>query len=141
MPYQMQEGTLELPREWQDKTMNVFVSSATGTEGVSFVVTREPLPWGMKFDEYAAKEIDKLARTVPEYTLINVAEQSVSDRAAHSHEFKWTNNGAAIHQQMTMVEYGPTVLVLTFTSPGIISDSQREQMTRVIQSLQLRVPN
>ncbi|MCA3863725.1 MAG: DcrB-related protein, partial [Burkholderia sp.] len=43
--YQMQEGTLALPVEWQDKTMNVFVSAATGTEGVSFVITRERLPW------------------------------------------------------------------------------------------------
>ncbi|CBJ40816.1 hypothethical protein (plasmid) [Ralstonia solanacearum CMR15] len=33
----MQEGSMTLPADWIDKTMNVFVSAATGTEGVSFV--------------------------------------------------------------------------------------------------------
>ncbi|WP_175936550.1 DcrB-related protein, partial [Burkholderia cepacia] len=42
--YQMHEGSFAMPEAWQDKTMNVFVSAATGTEGVSFVITREPLP-------------------------------------------------------------------------------------------------
>ncbi|MCM3755769.1 DcrB-related protein, partial [Bacillus licheniformis] len=65
--YQMQEGTLALPVEWQDKTMNVFVSAATGTEGVSFVITRERLPWGMKFAEYVSSEIRKVAKQVPDY--------------------------------------------------------------------------
>ncbi|KVM68088.1 MULTISPECIES: DcrB-related protein [Burkholderia cepacia complex] len=138
--YQMQEGTLALPTEWQDKTMNVFVSAATGTEGVSFVITREPLPWGMKFHEYAKAEISKLTRKVPEYVAVATDEVVVSGRAAQTHEFKWTNNGASIHQQMTMVEYGQIVLMLTFTSPGMISDSQRTQLRDMIQSLQLREP-
>nr|WP_269114252.1 DcrB-related protein [Burkholderia pseudomultivorans] len=136
----MQEGELAIPAEWLDKSMNVFVSAATGTEGVSFVISREPLPWGMKFEEYTANEISKLARTVPDYDAIETSPSTVSDRPAQTHEFKWTNNGAPIHQQMTMVEYGNIVLMLTFTSPGTISESQREQVRGVIQSLQLHAP-
>ncbi len=111
MAYRMQEGELAIPAEWLDKSMNVFVSAATGTEGVSFVISREPLPWGMKFEEYAANEISKLARTVPDYNSIETTPASVSDRPAQTHEFKWTNNGAPIHQQLTMVEYGHIVLM------------------------------
>ncbi|MBO1859093.1 DcrB-related protein [Burkholderia cenocepacia] len=140
MAYRMQEGELAIPAEWLDKSMNVFVSAATGTEGVSFVISREPLPWGMKFEEYAANEISKLARTVPDYNSIETTPDSVSDRLAQTHEFKWTNNGAPIHQQLTMVEYGHIVLMLTFTSPGTISESQRDQVRGVLQSLQLRAP-
>jgi hypothetical protein len=136
--YQMQEGTLELPVEWQDKTMNVFVSQATGTEGVSFVITRERLPWGMKFHEYTVIEIRKVAQKVPEYAAVSTDEHVVSGRAAYVHEFTWRNNGAAIHQQLTMVEYGDVVLMLTFTVPGTLSESQRAQIRNVIASLQLR---
>jgi hypothetical protein len=39
-----------------------------------------------------------------------------------------------------MVEYGHVVLMLTFTAPGTLSDTQREQIEAVIQSLQLRDP-
>lgn len=138
--YQMQEGTLALPDAWQDKTMNVFVSQATGTEGVSFVITRERLPWGMKFQEYVVGEIRKVARKVPEYVAVSTEANAVSGRPAQVHEFTWTNNGAAIHQQLTMVEYGEVVLMLTFTAPGALSESQREQVRAVIQSLQLRDP-
>ncbi|MDR5667826.1 DcrB-related protein, partial [Burkholderia cenocepacia] len=81
--YQMQEGTLALPVEWQDKTMNVFVSAATGTEGVSFVITRERLPWGMKFAEYVSSEIRKVAKQVPDYAEVANEDATVSGRAAH----------------------------------------------------------
>ncbi|PRF30282.1 hypothetical protein C6Q21_01420 [Burkholderia multivorans] len=139
--YQMHEGTLALPVEWQDKTMNVFVSAATGTEGVSLVITRERLPWGMKFAEYVANETRKVAKKVPDYAEVSSAGTTVSGRDAHVHEFTWTNNGASIHQQLTMVEYGQVVMMLTFTAPGALSDTQREQVNAVIQSLQLRAPD
>lgn len=80
--YQMQEGSLLLPPDWIDKTMNVFVSASTGTEGVSFVVTRERLPWGMQFGEYAASELQKLAKQVPDYEAVSSSETTVSGRAA-----------------------------------------------------------
>lgn len=136
----MHEGSFSLPSEWQDKTMNVFLSAATGTEGVSFVVTREPLPWGMKFHEFTKNEIDKLARKVPNYVPLATEEVTVSSRVAETHEFKWANNGASIHQQMTMVEYGPIVLMLTFTAPGAISESQRSQLRSLLDSMQLHDP-
>lgn len=138
--YQMHEGTLALPVEWQDKTMNVFVSAATGAEGVSLVITRERMPWGMKFDEFAAGEVRKIAGKVPDYVAVSTGTISVSGRTAHVHEFTWTNNSAPIQQQVTMVEYGPVVLMLTFTVPGAMSDTQRVQVQAVIQTLQLNEP-
>lgn len=136
--YQMHEGTLALPVEWQDKTMNVFVSSATGTEGVSFVITRERMPWGMKFNEYVASEVGKVAKQVPDYAEVLNEDTTVSGHAARVHEYTWTNNHAPIQQRLTMVEYGQVVLMLTFTTPGTISESQRRLMQEMISSLTLR---
>ncbi|WP_227245180.1 DcrB-related protein [Paraburkholderia caribensis] len=135
--YQIQEGQIDLPREWQDKTMNVFVSAGTGTEGVSFVITRERMPWGMKFDEYADGEVTKLARQARDYVAIQTEKVSLSGRPAFVHEYTWTNNQAQIQQCITMVELGETVLMLTFTAPGRISDTQRRQLQIILTSLQL----
>jgi hypothetical protein len=139
--YQMQEGSLSLPTDWHDKSMNVFVSVATGTEGVSFVVTRESLPWGMKFHEYTANEVQKLAKQVASYELIAGADTEVSGRTAYTHEFRWLNNDKPIQQLLTMVEYGKRVLMLTFTAPGTISETQKAQVQEIIQSLILHEPN
>ncbi|CBJ40820.1 conserved hypothethical protein (plasmid) [Ralstonia solanacearum CMR15] len=138
--YQMQEGSMTLPADWIDKTMNVFVSAATGTEGVSFVVTRERLPWGMQFGEYVASELHKLARQVPGYEAVGGSETQVSGRAAHVHEYKWTNNGSPLQQLLTMVEHGKQVLMLTFTAPGVLSPSQKALVEGVVQSLRLNDP-
>jgi len=138
--YQMQEGSLSLPPEWIDKTMNVFVSAATGTEGVSFVVTRERLPWGMQFSEYAASELQKLAKQVPDYEAVGSSETTVSGRAAYAHEYKWSNNGRPLQQLLTMVEHGKQVLMLTFTAPGVLSTSQKALVEGVVQSLRLNDP-
>ncbi|KLU25933.1 hypothetical protein EOS_12320 [Caballeronia mineralivorans PML1(12)] len=139
--YQMQEGSLSLPTDWHDKTMNVFVSAATGTEGVSFVVTRENLPWGMKFNEYTANEVLKLAKQVAGYELVEGADTQVSGRVAYTHEFRWLNNGKPIQQLLTMVEYGKRVLMLTFTAPGTISETQKSQVQNMIQSVTLHEPD
>ena len=139
--YQLQEGTLSLPPEWHDKTMNVFVSAATGTEGVSFVITREDLPWGMQFHEYTANEVRKLAKQVAGYEAEASLETEVSGRAAFTHEFRWLNNGKPIHQLMTMVEYGTRALMLTFTAPGSISETQRTQVQKLIASFSLNEIN
>lgn len=139
--YQMQEGSLSLPTDWHDKSMNVFVSVATGTEGVSFVVTRESLPWGMTFHEYTANEVQKLAKQVASYELVAGTDTEVSGRAAYTHEFRWLNNGKPIQQLLTMVEHGKRVLMLTFTAPGTISETQKAQVQEIIQSLTLHEPN
>jgi len=139
--YQMQEGSLSLPSDWYDKTMNVFVSAATGTEGVSFVVTRENLPWGMKFHEYTANEVLKLVKQVAGYELVAETESEVSGRVAYTHEFRWLNNGKPIQQLLTMVEYGKRVLMLTFTAPGTISETQKSQVQDLIQSVALNEPD
>jgi hypothetical protein len=139
--YQMQEGSLSLPTDWHDKSMNVFVSVATGTEGVSFVVTRENLPWGMKFHEYTVNEVQKLAKQVAGYELVAGLDAQVSGRAAYTHEFRWLNNGKPIQQLLTMVEYGKRVLMLTFTAPGTISETQKTQVQEIIQSLALHEPD
>ncbi|MFP6562279.1 DUF1795 domain-containing protein [Paraburkholderia sp. B3] len=139
--YQMQEGTLSLPPEWLDKTMNVFVSASTGTEGVSFVITRERLPWGMRFEEYTAGEARKLEKQVPGYEFVAASESQVSGRKASVHDFKWLNNGSPVQQLITMVEHGKQVLMLTFTVPGHLSDTQRAQVQAVVQSLKLNEPN
>jgi hypothetical protein len=139
--YQMQEGSLSLPTDWHDKTMNVFVSAATGTEGVRFVVTRESLPWGMKFHEYTANEVLKLAKQVAGYELVEGTDAQVSGRVAYTHEFRWLNNGKPIQQLLTMVEYGKRVLMLTFTAPGTISETQKSQVQDMIQSVTLNEPN
>ena len=135
--YQLQEGTLSLPEEWTDKTMNVFVSAAAGTQGVSLVVTREHMPWGMKFHEYTASEVQKLSKQVADYEFVAQAETEVSGRAAHTHEYRWMNNGAPIHQLLTMVEYGKRALMVTFTVPGTMSDTQRAQVQEIIRSFKL----
>ncbi|GLU35883.1 DcrB-related protein [Trinickia caryophylli] len=139
--YRIQEGTLSIPEEWIDKTMNVFVSASTGTEGVSFVVTRESLPWGMRFDEYTANEVQKLAKQMPDYQLIGGEPAEVNGRAAYTHEYRWKNNGMPLHQLLTMVEYGKRVLMLTFTVPGSLSDTQRVQVRQIVESLELNAPN
>jgi hypothetical protein len=139
--YQMHEGSLSLPSDWLDKSMNVFVSASTGTEGVSFVIARERLPWGMRFNEYTNSEVQKLAKQMPEYEAVAGNETEVSGRAAYAHEFKWTNNGKPIQQLLTMVEHGRQVLMLTFTVPGTLSPTQKAQVEDVIRSLTLNEPS
>ncbi|MBS9429909.1 DcrB-related protein, partial [Photorhabdus akhurstii] len=43
-PYQMNEGSLTIPGNWRDESMNVFV--LPDDSGINLVVSRTPVPAG-----------------------------------------------------------------------------------------------
>ena len=67
--YTINEGHLDLPDNWKDESINVLSSGVEN--GISFAITRDKLPWGMKFSEYADKELSSISKSLNEYKEIN----------------------------------------------------------------------
>jgi len=131
------EGSIEIPKQWKDETINVFSASSDGPLGFTLVINRDELPWGMIFPEYVEQEVSKIGDTLTDYKEIMKKEYTLVDNPAHIIEYKWQSEQGPIHQFVVMTAIDKKVLIFTASSPKQISDSQKKQFQSIIQSFKL----
>lgn len=135
--YRINEGSIDLPRDWQDRTINVVSSNPAGP-GVSLTITRDDMPWGMAFPEYVEDQAKQAAQALKDFRIDARRELSVNGAPAIEIECRWTAKQGAIHQLITTVgAAGGKVLVLTASVGGEMSAAQQAEMRRIVSTLRL----
>jgi hypothetical protein len=134
--YRINEGTIDLPREWTDRTINVVASNPSGP-GASLTITRDDLPWGMDFDEYVADQAKQAAKALKGFEILDERQLSVNGAPAYEIESRWVARQGPIHQIITTVQTGRKILILTASVNGTMSDGQKAEMRRVVSTLRL----
>lgn len=136
--YHFNEGTIELPDEWLDRTIHILSAAKEQEVGSSFTMSRDKMPWGMNFKEFTSKEIISISRQLKEYQQLDINDGTLSGKATVSVEFQWQAAQGRIHQLMTFVETQPQILILTATFPDFMTESQKKQVNRILATLKLR---
>lgn len=135
--YRINEGSIDLPSDWQDRTINVVSSNPAGP-GVSLTITRDDMPWGMAFVEYVEDQAKQAAQALKDFRIDARRELAISGAPAIEIECRWTAKQGAIHQLITTVSAaGGKVLVLTASVGGEMSAAQQAEMRRIVSTLQL----
>lgn len=136
--YYFNEGSLELPQEWQDKTIHIFSATKdNNSNGLSFTISRDNMPWGMAFDEFAEREIVSLSRQLKNYRQLNKQTGTLAEHHMVSNEFSWDAEQGHIHQYMVFIDTKPQVLIFTATMVGLLSEQQKEKIDVILQTLKL----
>jgi len=134
MFYQIQEGSVELPGEWQDRSVNVLIPQDTNSKGANLVISRDSVPRGLPFADYLQQQRKILARELPDFQVQLDAAGADGQRPVHNLEFTWTNQGKAMRQLMTLIGCGDSVLSLTASIPKGSEDAI-EILQRAMNSL------
>lgn len=136
--YHIQEGSIELPVEWKDQSINVLSASRVGEPGLSLTMTRDNIPWGMSFPEYVDDQLKQAEGALKDFTVIRRDELQVGGQPAHQLECSWVAKQGPMHQIITTVQNAAKVLVITVSNPGEISAQQRSEVQRIIASFRPR---
>lgn len=134
--YRINEGTIDLPAEWTDRSINV-VSSNPSSTGASLTITRDDIPWGMSFAEYVDDQAGQAGKALKNFEVIERREFELAGAPAHEIESRWTAKQGPIHQLITTVQSGRKVLILTASLGGGMSESQKTEMRRIVATLRL----
>lgn len=135
--YRINEGTIDLPQNWHDRTINVVSSTSAGL-GVSLTITRDDMPWGMKFHEYVEDQAEQAAQALKNFNILGRGEVTVGGAQAIELECKWTAQQGPVHQLITTVQHnGRSVLVLTASAGDTMSESQKSELRRIVSTLRL----
>jgi hypothetical protein len=134
--YRLNEGSIDLPNGWKDQSINIISSTGGGALGLSFTISRDDIPWGMKFAEYVKDEIAKAKEALTEFTIVEEQEVEIHGASAVEIECKWKAKQGPMHQIITTVQNGTRALVLTASMPGKMSDTQKAEVRRITGTLQ-----
>lgn len=135
--YRLNEGSIDLPDDWKDQSINIISSTGGGAFGLSFTISRDDIPWGMKFEEYVKGEIGKAKETLTNFEILSQKELEVSNAPAVEIECTWQAKQGPMHQIITTVYHESKALVLTASMPGSMSDTQRSDVRGIVLSLRL----
>ncbi|MEQ2019345.1 DUF1795 domain-containing protein [Photorhabdus bodei] len=137
IPFHFNAGTLNVPRDWRDVSMLVL-TSADDNNGSSFTLSRDTLPWGLDFPQFAEREITSLSQQLKDWQLIAQEPGQLNGGDTLTAEFTWDSPQGPLHQLMMMLSLPHQVLILTGTCNGAMTPAQRAQMLAIMTSFQAR---
>lgn len=133
MLYRMQEGTLTLEGEWQDKSVNVLVPQGM-PQGMNLVVSRDVLPPGMGLSDYLRQQKKVFQDELAAFRFRADEPAEIDGRHGSLLEFEWDNQGSLVHQLMVVIQDKEQVLSMTATAPGGMDDAVRQVMLAAMRS-------
>ncbi len=70
VPFHFNAGSVMVPRDWQDVSILVL-NSPDDKNGSSFTLSRDTLPWGLDFAQFAQWEITSLSQQLKNYQMLS----------------------------------------------------------------------
>ncbi|CDM88536.1 DcrB-related protein [Xenorhabdus bovienii] len=136
-PFHFNQGSVMLPASWQDASILVL-NSQDEKNGTSFTVSRDNLPWGLAFSQFAEREMTAISKQLKDYEAITHESGELNNFETETFEFRWRAPGGPVHQLMMMLNVPEQVLIFTGTCQGEMTATQREQMLAMMATFQPR---
>ncbi|MFM0738148.1 DUF1795 domain-containing protein [Paraburkholderia xenovorans] len=132
MRYLMNEGYLDLPGNWHDRTVHALLPAIPEVTGSNLVLTRDDLPYGSEFADYVDVQKSRFRRELTDLQMQYDAPCRVDERPGHSLAFTWRRDGLPVHHLALIILDAPTVLTLTYTSPGQLPPQVRRDIVAAL---------
>ncbi|PHM28133.1 DUF1795 domain-containing protein [Xenorhabdus innexi] len=133
-PYQMNEGTLNLPAGWRDESMHVFV--LPDDSGVNLVINRTPVPAGTDSEAWYEQTLAQFTTHLPGYQEQQRLPMTLSGEPARRLDYQWQSPEGEMHQTVVLQIRGSRLLAFNLTSPHPFHPGQREALLAVVDSFQ-----
>lgn len=133
--YTMNEGSFQVPEEWRDNSVNIFVVGAEPPMNLSFVISRDNLRQGAELVDYVEQQLGDVSKKLRKFRILGKRQMEVGGRPALEAEFTWVSEQSPMHQRQQYVRVGQKVLVFTATAPVKIADEHMEQIQALLASV------
>lgn len=130
--YTFNEGTIELPTQWQDQSMNVFV--LPDDSGINLVINRAPVPTGMDEEEYYQEIIHQFQHNLKNYREISQEIVQLDEKPAYLLEYQWQTPEGIMYQCTVMQIRHNLLLTFTYTANNPFTKKQRQALLEVVYS-------
>jgi hypothetical protein len=135
--YHTDELLFDVPDEWVDRTMNLFVSAPGDRVPFNIVITRDKFS-GEELGPFVLQRLKEIVKKLPRAAVLGQRERRVGPLSAREARIQWPIQGGTMYQHQVYVAYYDEVL--TFTASCIVKlgaqcDAYLEQ---VLSSIKFR---
>ncbi|HBE9082310.1 MULTISPECIES: DcrB-related protein [Serratia] len=134
--YQMNEGTFVAPEGWRDESVNVFI--CPDESGINLTITRAAISKGIPPEETYEDTLKEFEAHLPGYKEVERKPIMLNDEPAYQLEYHWKSPEGPMHQLVVMYAKRNQLVNFTFTSPGVMSHSQKASLLPTIMGFKPR---
>lgn len=132
---------LAIPPTWKRNAMVVFSNGQQGESGASVLIRRETLEPRITLQHYMDGLLVELARSVPEFALIERRSRTIGGQPAGEFVYTFTAKGEAYEQrQIVTLDIPGSVLSIVMTSTLKKSSDFYDQWEKILGSAVLTPP-
>lgn len=129
---------LAVPADWKRNAIVVFANGQEGENGASVVVRRETLDPRITLQQYSDGLLVELARTLPEFALIDRRGRTLGGQPAMEFMYTMTARGIEYEQrQIVALDVPGTVLSLVLSSTKKQARGFQDQWDAILASVVL----
>jgi len=142
MDYQLQEGSINLPEGFQDRTVNMFILGNSIPAPLNITVSRDNLLPGEDLKAYIERQVKLIAGQLRGYTVLGKTPAQLSSSqplAGVQVDGYYLKDGRPIYQRQAAFEVSPgRILVFSTTSQADFSGKQNDNWFELLNSFEPR---
>lgn len=138
MRYQTGNFSLEVPDDWQDRSIISFTASVAPSEfAPNVVVTREAIDARMSVEEYANRQFDLTQAEVQGLKIIERKNTTVGHLPAVQIVQKIAAHGLNLQQLQTFILIDEIIVIVTCTSTAAAFNQHLPRFQKIVESCRL----
>lgn len=130
--YQFNEGTLAIPTQWRDESMNVF--TFPDDTGGNLVINRTPLPVGIDDDDYYQQVIYQFRSNLKGYQENAYQLTELDNHPAHLLDYQWQTPEGMMYQLSLLQIRENRLLTFTYTLSQPFSPTQKAGLLSILET-------
>ena len=136
--YHINEGTIELPDAWTDRTMNVFTPDESENPEWNIVVSRDKLDEGETLDAYLDKQLKEMPKVLSRFQVKSNEEIEVNGYSARKVVSMWVGEKGTLWQKQFVFATDGKSLVFTFSVLERLHKKHENILDEFIESFKMR---
>lgn len=132
MTYYFHEGSLDVPEDWRDESMNIF--RAPESEGYNLVISREKIPRSVDPQAHLAAQRAVIEETLMGFVARDRQSIELDGQRCVWMEYTWQSPEGPMNQINVMRVVGDILVSFTFTSGRPFTGAQRDLFRRMLAS-------
>jgi hypothetical protein len=139
MRYQTGNFSLEVPDDWQDRSIISFTASVSPSEfAPNVVITREAIDRRTSVEEYANRQFDLTQAEVSGLKIIERNNTTVGNLPAVQIVQKIAAHGLNLQQLQTFILVDEVIVIVTCTSTAASFSQNLPRFNQIVESCRLK---
>ena len=138
MRYQTGNFSLEVPEDWQDRSIISFVAEVAPTEfAPNVVVTREKLDARVSVEEYANRQFDLTQAEVQGLKIIERTNTTIGNLPAVQIVQKISAHGLNLQQLQTFILIEEEIIIVTCTTTAATFSQTLPRFNKIVETCRI----